>query len=52
MRLYLNIAKSDSSGKWSDQEKMIVVGNGATQKTFLKSRSVIFRCQKYVKKGT
>ena len=30
---------------------MIVVGNGATQETFLKSRFVIFRCQKYVKKG-
>ena len=37
---YLNIAK------------MIVVGNGATQETFLKARFVIFRCQKYVKKGT
>ena len=31
---------------------MIVVGNGATQETFLKARFVIFRCQKYVKKGT
>ena len=30
---------------------MIVVGNGATQETFLKARFVIFRCQKYVKKG-
>ena len=30
---------------------MIVVGNGATQATFLKSRFVIFRCHKYVKKG-
>ena len=30
---------------------MIVVGNGAIQETFLKARSVIFRCQKYVKKG-
>ena len=29
----------------------LVVRNGATQKTFLKSRFVIFRCQKYVKKG-
>ena len=28
----------------------LVVGNGATQETFLKSRFVIFRCQKYVKK--
>ena len=28
----------------------LVVGNGATQKTFLKSRFAIFRCQKYVKK--
>ena len=31
---------SDSSGKWSD------LGN------FLKAQFVIFRCQKYVKKGT
>ena len=30
---------------------MIVVGSGATQETFLKARFVIFRCQKYVKKG-
>ena len=30
---------------------MIVVGNRATQETFLKARSVIFRCQKYAKKG-
>ena len=30
---------------------MIVVGNGATQDHFLKSRFVIFRCQKYVKIG-
>ena len=30
---------------------MIVVGNGATQETFLKARFVIFGCQKYVKKG-
>ena len=37
---YLNIAK------------MIVVGNRATQETFLKARFVIFRCQKFVKKGT
>ena len=29
----------------------LVVRNGATQKTFLKSRFVIFRCQNYVKKG-
>ena len=29
-----------------------VVGNGATQGTFLKVQFVIFRCQKYVKKGT
>ena len=36
---YLNIAK------------MIVVENGPTQETFLKARFVIFRCQKYVKKG-
>ena len=28
-----------------------VVENEATQKTFLKSQFVIFRCQKYVKKG-
>ena len=27
------------------------MGNGATQETFLKARFVIFRCQKYVKKG-
>ena len=39
LRIYLNIAK------------MIVVGNGATQRTLLKARFVIFRCQKYVKKG-
>ena len=38
LRIYLNIAK------------MIVVGNGATQRTLLKARFVIFRCQKYVKK--
>ena len=31
--------------------KMIVVGNRATQETFLKAQFVIFRCQKYVKKG-
>ena len=31
---------------------MIVVWNGGTQETFLKSRFVIFICQKYVKKGT
>ena len=30
---------------------MIVVVNGANQETFLKARFVIFRCQKYVKKG-
>ena len=30
---------------------MIVVGNGATQRTLLKGRFVILRCQKYVKKG-
>ena len=30
---------------------MIVVGNRATQETFLKSQFVIFRSQKYVKKG-
>ena len=30
---------------------MIVVYNEATQRTFLKSGFVIFRCQKYVKKG-
>ena len=30
---------------------MIVVWNRATQETFLKARFVIFRCQKYVKKG-
>ena len=30
---------------------MIVVGNRATQETFFKARSVIFRCQKYVKEG-
>ena len=30
---------------------MIVVGNGVTQETFLKAQFVIFRCQKYVKKG-
>ena len=29
----------------------LVAGNGATKETFLKSRFVIFRCQKYVKKG-
>ena len=29
----------------------LVVGNRATQETFLKARFVIFRCQKYVKKG-
>ena len=29
----------------------LVLGNGATEETFLKSRFVIFRCQKYVKKG-
>ena len=28
----------------------LVVGNRATQETFLKARFVIFRCQKYVKK--
>ena len=28
-----------------------VVENRAAQETFLKSRFVIFRCQKYVKKG-
>ena len=28
-----------------------VVENEATQKAFLKSQFVIFRCQKYVKKG-
>ena len=31
---------------------MIVVGSGATKETFLKARFVIFRSQKYVKKGT
>ena len=36
--IYLNIAK------------MIVMGNGATQRTLLKARFVILRCQKYVKK--
>ena len=30
---------------------MIIVGNRATQETFLNSQFVIFRCQKYVKKG-
>ena len=30
---------------------MIVVYNGVTQETF-KTRFIIFRCQKYVKKGT
>ena len=30
---------------------MIVVGNGATQETFLRARFVIIRCQKYVKRG-
>ena len=30
---------------------MIVVGNRATQDHFLKAQFVIFRCQKYVKKG-
>ena len=30
----------------------LVVGNGATKETFLKTRFVIFRCQKYVKKDT
>ena len=30
---------------------MIEVYNEATMRTFLKSRFVIFRCQKYVKKG-
>ena len=30
---------------------MIVVGNGEPQRTLLKARFVIFRCQKYVKKG-
>ena len=29
-----------------------VVENRAAQETFLKARFVIFRCQKYVKKGT
>ena len=29
----------------------LVVVNRRTQETFLKSRFVIFRCQKYVKKG-
>ena len=29
----------------------LVVGNRPTQETFLKARFVIFRCQKYVKKG-
>ena len=29
----------------------LVLGNGATEETFLKSRFVILRCQKYVKKG-
>ena len=29
----------------------LVLGNGVTQETLLKSRFVIFRCQKYVKKG-
>ena len=29
----------------------LVVKNRATQETFLKARFVIFRCQKYVKKG-
>ena len=28
----------------------LVLGNGVTQETLLKSRFVIFRCQKYVKK--
>ena len=31
---------------------MIVVGNGVTQETFSRAQFVIFRCQKYVKKGT
>ena len=30
---------------------MTVVGKRATQDHFLKARFVIFRCQKYVKKG-
>ena len=38
LRIYLNIAK------------MILVGNEATQRTLLKARFVILRCQKYVKK--
>ena len=29
----------------------MVVENRATQQSFLRSRFVIFRCQKYVKKG-
>ena len=29
----------------------LVVGNGATDETFLKARFVIFTCQKYVKNG-
>ena len=29
-----------------------VVENRAAQETFLKAQFVIFRCQKYVKKGT
>ena len=28
----------------------LVVENGATQETFLKSRFVIVRCQKYIKR--
>ena len=30
----------------------LVLENGATEETFLKARFVIFRCQKYVKKGS
>ena len=39
LRIYLNIAK------------MVVLENGAAQRILLKARSVIFRCQKCVKKG-
>ena len=39
LRIYLNIAK------------LIVVENRATQDRFLRPQCVIFRCQKYVKKG-
>ena len=45
--LFIVIYKTSYNNLW----QFIVVGNGATQGTFLKARFVIFWCQKYVKEG-